>query len=100
MKNKKHFITLFFVTLFLLFKVAGLHALSHHEDDSDLQHCEVCQVSSVVNFTPLLETEATVLLDTEYFFTEQQINDKALFVTFINRHLSSYLFTRPPPLFS
>lgn len=100
MKNGKHFITMFFVALFLLFKVTGLHALSHHEDESDVQHCEVCEISTVVNFTPLLETETIVLTDTEHFFAEQKINDKALFVTFSNRYLSSYLFTRPPPLFS
>ncbi len=100
MKNSKNFTVMFFVTLFLLFKVAGLHALTHHEDDPDIQHCEVCHISTTVNFIPLLETETTVLPDTEYFFTEQQINDKALFVTYNNRYLSSYLFTRPPPQFS
>jgi hypothetical protein len=91
---------MFFVALFLLFKVTGLHALSHDEDHSDVQHCEVCEISATVNFIPLLETNHTVLLDKEHFFNEQKINDKALDVTFNNRHLSSYLFTRPPPLFS
>ncbi len=99
MKNSKNFITLFFVALFLLFKVAGLHALTHHEEDSDVQHCEVCHISAAVNFIPLLETEATVLPEIDYFFVKQKINDKALLVTYNNRYLSSYLFTRPPPQF-
>ena len=99
MKNRKHFITLFFVALFLLFKVAGLHALSHHEDDSDIHQCEICEISTVVNFIPLLETEPTILPDTEHFFAELRINDKTPDVTISNKHLSSYLFTRPPPLF-
>ena len=100
MKNSKNYISLFFVTLFLLIKVAGLHVITHDEDDSDVRHCEVCDISTAVNLIPLLETEITVLLATAYFFTEQQRNDKALFVTYHNRHLSEYLFTRPPPQFS
>ena len=100
MKAKfRNFITLSLVTL-LLFKVSGLQEIPHHDDDSNARHCEICIISNVVNFTPLLETEATVLANTEYFFSEQKTNDKALFVAFNSRYLSGYLSTRPPPLFS
>lgn len=101
MINKgKNFITLSFITLFLLFKVSGLHSISHIDDHSNVQHCEICHISTTVNFIPLLETKTNVLPDPEFFITEQKINDKALFVILNSRYLASYLFTRPPPQFS
>jgi hypothetical protein len=100
MKNGKNFITTFFVTLFLLFNVASLHALTEHDDDSSVDHCEICHIATAVNFIPLLETEPTLIPDKDFFFTDQQINDKALVVTFNNQYLSSCLFTRPPPTLS
>jgi len=99
-KSSKNCITLFFVTLFLLFKVAGLHALSHHDEDIDVQHCEVCDITTTANFIPLLQTESPVLPKTEYYFSESKFTNIAPFVVFINRFLSSYLRTRPPPQLS
>ncbi len=96
-KSSKNFVTLFFVTLFFVVKVAGLHALSHHDDDSNIQHCEVCEISTAVNFTPLLEAEPTVLQNSAFLFVKQQLNDKALAAIYNNKYLSGYLFTRPPP---
>ncbi len=100
MKNVKHITAIFFVTMILLFKVAGLHALSHHADDDDVQHCEVCHITLVDSLTPLLETESPVLPQVEYYFPEKKINTTHERVVFKNRHLSGYLFTRPPPQFS
>lgn len=88
---------MFFVTLFLLFKVARLRALSHHGEDIDVQHCEVFDIIATANFTPLLQTESPVFPKTEYYFPEKKFNNNALFVVFNNRFLSSYLYTRPPP---
>ncbi|SFR73245.1 hypothetical protein [Maribacter stanieri] len=100
MKNGKNFITSFFVALFLLFNVASLHAFAHQDDDSAIQHCEVCHISIAVNFIPLIETETIALPPVDFYFTEQKINDKALFVSLNKQYLSSFLFTRPPPLFT
>jgi len=99
MKNTKHFIALFYITLILLFKVAGLHALSHHADETDIQHCEVCHITTAVNFTPLLETQPQVIPQTEFYIWEPNISISAPAVAINERHLSSYLFTRPPPQF-
>ena len=99
MKNAKHLIALFYITLILLFKVAGLHALSHHADETDVQHCEVCHITTAVNFTPLLETQPLVVAPTEFYNWEPTISIVAPVVALNERHLSSYLFTRPPPQF-
>jgi hypothetical protein len=98
-KVKQH-IAIFYLTLILLFKVGGLHALTHHAEDANIEHCEVCIVTAAVNFTPLLETETPVLPQAEYLFLEQKLTNSDSFVVFNNKHLSSYLFTRPPPQLS
>lgn len=97
MKNLRSIIALFFITLMLLFKVAGLHALTHYMDESDAQHCEVCHISSAVNFTPLLKEEPLVLPQTEFYFCEQKLTVHDQEVVFKNRFWASSLFTRPPP---
>jgi hypothetical protein len=97
MKNAKNLITLFFVTLFLLFKVASLHALAHQYDDSAVEHCETCHITTAVSLIPLLETGTTTLPKTEFYFLAQKINSNTSLVVYNNQHLSSYLFTRPPP---
>lgn len=98
-KISKSNISLFFVSLFLFFKVAGLHALSHQEDDLNVEHCEICHVTTAVNFTPLLESEAIVLPEPVFFIEEQKQNGITPYLVFVNDHVTSYHFTRPPPLF-
>lgn len=95
-KNIKNFITLFFVSLLLLFKVSGVHAISHYNDDSNIEHCEICEISNVSNSLPLIDTNTDVIPNTEYL-SEQQGNKKIYFVSFINVYLYSYPSTRPPP---
>ncbi len=95
MQNKKHIIALFYLVLMLLFKVAGLHALSHDADDGDIQQCEVCHITAAASVIPLLEIE-TVVLPKPHYFVVQKVNTTTL-VAFNSQHLSSFLFTRPPP---
>ncbi|MEP2279915.1 hypothetical protein [Maribacter sp.] len=99
MKNSSHLIAIFYVSLILLFKVAGLHSLSHHADDNDIQHCEVCHITTAVNFTPLLKTQPLVVPQIEFYDCEPTITIAAPVVALNDRHLSSYLYTRPPPQF-
>lgn len=97
MKNVKHITATFFITLILLFKVAGLHALTHHADEHEAQHCEVCDIVTAVNFTPQLETEAIGVPKVQCFFTEHPFTKPTVKTGFSNIYLESYLFTRPPP---
>jgi len=97
MKNVKHHIALFYVALFLMFKVSGLHAFTHHADDSDVQHCEVCHITTTIGFVPLLEADILVIPQTDSFFAEQKDNAKTVHFVHNNKHLANYLFARPPP---
>ncbi|MEP3210960.1 MAG: hypothetical protein ABJN95_17365 [Maribacter sp.] len=99
-KNSKHHIALFYVALILFFKVAGLHALTPHNDDTDVQHCEICHITTAVSFIPLIESDATVVPQKEHLLLEQKLNSTAPKVVFNNKFLSSNQFTRPPPQFS
>lgn len=100
MKISKPNSALFHIALIVLFKVAGLHAFVAHNDDLDAQHCEVCHITTSVNFTPLLETDTAVIPQANYFFFEQSFNNIAPESVFNNKYLLSYRFTRPPPPFS
>jgi len=100
MKNSKHVSALFYVTLILLLKVGGLHALTHHDaDETDVHHCEVCIVETVINLTPLIESETPVLPQAEFYFSERELINYTLYVALNKRYLESYHSTRPPPQF-
>jgi len=97
MQNVKQHIALFYVALMLLFKVVGLHALSHHTDDGDVNHCQVCEISTEINLTPLVNTEASYATVDCILFPEEKLTNNTFFVAVSNRFLSSNLHTRPPP---
>lgn len=97
MKSVKHITATFFITLILLFKVAGLHALTHNGDENEAQHCEVCDIVTTTNFTPALQAKTVVLSNPKVFLLKTPIAKNTITTSFINRYLDSYLFTRPPP---
>ncbi|MBU2996330.1 hypothetical protein KO500_07780 [Cellulophaga baltica] len=88
--------------MILIFKVAGLHAFIHlnDNDDTDLQHCEICHLTTAVSFTPILKTETPAIPQRDFCKTDSEKNTLEYFIVFNPKHLSSYLYTRPPPLFS
>jgi len=98
LKNLKNSITLFYIALILVFKVIGLHSITHHsEDEEDYLHCEVCHITSAVSFIPLLETKTPVLPQETSYFLKNEFSSNDLLVVYSNKYLSSYLHTRPPP---
>lgn len=100
LKKVKRHIAFFYVALMLIFKVAGLHAITHNADETDLQHCEVCVFTTVVSLTPFLEADIPDLIQKNNYVVEQKLKFTAQNVAFSNQHLSSYHLTRPPPFAS
>ncbi len=99
-KSFKQNIALFYVILILIFKVVGLHALTHLDDnDTDVQHCEVCHIVTTVSLTPILKTESPVFTPKNFYVRETKITGTAICNPHYDRYLTSYLFTRPPPKF-
>jgi len=99
-KSSRKNIALFYIALILFFKVVGLHAFTAHNDDIGVQHCEICHITTAVNFTPILEADISVVPQTEYFLSERKDSSIAANVVFNSKFLLSYHFTRPPPQFS
>ncbi len=97
MKSMKRYIALFYVALILLVKVAGLHVLTHDTDAANIQHCEVCLVETVANFTPLIGAETPAIPEAVYYFSELERATKTPHVNDNNSYLGSYHSTRPPP---
>jgi len=97
MQNAKQHIALFYVALILLVKVASLHSFTHHTDDGNVNHCEVCEISTVANFTPLVGAEITEICEKPPIFSESNKNT-ILYKGIVQNHfLASNLYTRPPP---
>lgn len=90
-------IAIFCVSLILLSKVVDLHVLSHLTDDTELQHCEICVLTIAINVLPLVEAEVVTSPTPKYDLLEQKLNTTIASVVYHNQHLSTFLFTRPPP---
>ncbi|NAS11425.1 hypothetical protein [Poritiphilus flavus] len=100
MKNFKDAISLFFATLFFSLKVAGFHVLTHHTDDTDVQHCELCDITTTISFTPHLSSDSEAISQTTILFSELKLKSEAPQDVFYNEPLEGLRFTRPPPQFS
>ena len=59
MKNSrlKNSITYLFLVLFLSMKMAGLHVLSHSDDNEHAISCTICDHAITNNLTPVLAAE-------------------------------------------
>lgn len=91
----KNYIAFIFVAIFLFLKVAGLHVLTH--DDDNIEHCDVCDLVTATNFTPIIGDTAQNQIEGNFEFCLQAntIND----YNFVYRATTNIdcLFSRPPP---
>ncbi len=92
----KNYITYTFVAIFFSLKVANLHVLTHSDND-DVEHCEVCNVVSINNLTPVINDTAQGYIGNnyEFYFKREVIR----YYNFVYRTTTSItkLFSRPPP---
>lgn len=92
----KNYIAYTFVAIFLSLKVAGLHVLTHDDNDA-AEHCEVCNLVSTNNFVPIINdtTEDYVGKNYEFCFQREVISHYN-FIYSTTTNITS-LFSRPPP---
>lgn len=93
----KNSITFVFIALFFTMKMAGLHMLSHTNDEDHEIHCAICDYAITHNLTPLLT------LNLQDFTIENrepivlgQINKSYSFII-TSTIATNQLFSRPPP---
>ena len=84
-----------FIVIFLSLKVAGLHAFAHDHDS--IEHCEVCDLVSTNNFSPLINDITENYIGSILAFCIQAKTIKQYnFVYSATVNVAS-LFSRPPP---
>lgn len=90
----KNFVAYTFAIAFLLLKVAGLHVFTHDQDN--VEHCEVCDLVSISNFTPLVNDVAESPIIGEVCFYADVVISRYSFTYSKTTHITC-LFSRPPP---
>lgn len=92
----KSYIVYIFVAIFFCLKVADVHALTHSDDD-DIEHCEVCTIFLLNNFTPIINDVAHNYIGNNHkLYFKQEITSYYSFVYSITIN-NTKLFSRPPP---
>ncbi|WP_047246434.1 hypothetical protein [Maribacter thermophilus] len=93
----KNSITYLFIALLLSLKIAGLHVLSHSDDNEHALHCAICDHALAHDMTPALapDTQDFKIENTEPV-VEVELTDNYSFVI-SNTIASDQLFSRPPP---
>lgn len=93
----KQNITYLLLVLFLMMKIAGLHELSHCDDDKDHDTCAICDHTIVNQVTP---TISPVIVDFKIenisFFLKKEITYNYNY-TLPNAIITGALCSRPPP---
>lgn len=92
----KNYITYIFIVIFLSLKVAGLHVLTHNDDG--IEHCEVCDLVSITNFTPAAvnDNSQNYVSSTFELYTQKNVISHYSFIYSSDVHITN-LFSRPPP---
>lgn len=94
----KHSIGFFFLTIFLMVKMAGLHVLAHDGDQDHYAHCVVCdhivKSQHVPEISPIGQNFTVLNIEPvpqQQVFRQYEFLSDGLIAT-------DQLFSRPPPL--
>lgn len=96
MYKNKQYISLFFLVFFMFIKTAGLHALSHSENDLNINDCDLCEF--------IVTSNNNLFTDDNQVYDKPIINSNYCSYTsfyynylFSQDQIDSLLFSRPPP---
>ena len=96
----KNRITYLFLVLFILMKIAGLHAALHtdvNNDDHHALHCLICDRVNANNLTPVLPPDSQDFSIENYeLAVQREISENYSFII-SNAIPDNLLFCRPPP---
>jgi len=94
----KHSIGFFFLTIFLMVKMAGLHLLAHDCDQDDYAHCIVTDYIVKNQHAPeIVPVDAEVLIAIFEPIPQAEISKEYTFLS-TGVLAASQLFSRPPPI--
>lgn len=89
----------FFLNLFFIVKVLGLHGLTHEKDYNQNNNCELCNITDSLNFDPFLFSETNTTFSKPLNFDSDNIKIKTAQLLYFQNNLESHFLTRPPPAF-
>lgn len=92
----KNYIAYTFVAIFLSLKVAGMHVFTHDDNDA-VEHCEVCNLVSTNNLTPIINDTAQDYVGNNYEFCLQRKVISHYHFDYSTATNITSLFSRPPP---
>ncbi|WP_188599206.1 hypothetical protein [Polaribacter pacificus] len=96
MLKTRKYISLVFLTFFILMKTVGLHSLKHFDENLE-EYCEACEFAITANTTPLIaENPITFEASTHHFFKKKNTPLHYSFVV-VKNNIDSTLLSRPPP---
>ncbi|MHA7831935.1 MAG: hypothetical protein ACX93O_12620 [Flagellimonas sp.] len=94
----KHSIGFFFLTIFLMVKMAGLHVLAHDGDQDHYAHCIVSEYIVKSQHTPeIAPFDAEVSIVIFEPIPQAEISKEYTFLS-TGVLAASQLFSRPPPI--
>lgn len=95
----KHSIGFFFLTIFLLVKMAGIHVLAHDTDQDHYAHCIVCDhVVKSQDAPELFQASTKYAINASEPVPQERVSNKYEFL-FDGVLATNQLFSRPPPSF-
>lgn len=93
----KNNVSILFLTIFLSMKVAGLHALTHTDDNNHALHCIICNnVNSHSLTAALTPSDLDFNIENTEFIVQNEVATNYSFNA-SSATVSYHLFSRPPP---
>lgn len=93
----KNSIIYLFLALFLSMKMAGLHVLSHTDDNDHALQCTICDYAITLDLTPVLTPDSqNFSIENNESIAQREIIKNYSFVI-SSTIASDQLFSRPPP---
>tara|TARA_R110002049_G_scaffold47596_2_gene137098 strand:- start:255529 stop:255843 length:315 start_codon:yes stop_codon:yes gene_type:complete len=95
----KNSIPYLFLVLFLSMKMAGLHVLSHTDEENHAVDCAICIHVNTNNLTPTITPDFQDFTIENTEFTAHKERFKSYNFIALSDLVSGQLFSRPPPSF-
>jgi hypothetical protein len=97
MQKKKQYISTVFLVFFIFIKTAGIHSITHANDDLNSLDCDICEFVETSNNTPFTSVSQTSFEQPH----QQSYYSKTVHTytfQYVQNTVNTALFGRPPPV--
>ncbi|MFI2743605.1 hypothetical protein ACG2LH_12755 [Zhouia sp. PK063] len=97
-KRAKHITSILFLATFLFINVAGLHGLTHKDDDANaIKNCKWCHISIANTLTPALQSNPTIDFSPILLVKKTEAVVNHYTSVHSEKPLTCLIFNKPPP---